>query len=341
MRPAHGVDLLPDPPVPGAPAVQWWPPQALTPAWIDAHAAHIDLVHVHFGLESLPDGVLAAGLAALRRHGVPVVHTVHDLENPQLTDQAAHRRALDEIVPAADALITLTAGAAAAVRAEWGRECLVLPHPTLLPVDAVLPAGAGSAALRVGVHVRDLRPNIDAVGAAATLVRTVADLRAEGARVEGVVRMNAAVRDDDLARAVADILDGHAGVRLERGPRLDDDALAAWLADLDMCVLPYRHGTHSGWAELCFDLAVPVVGTRAGYVSQQHPDDFHAFAIGDPPSLTRAVLAAAEPGWSSPGSHARRDEVLRRRRERLAERVRVGEAHAQVYRDLTRMRGAA
>lgn len=333
--------LLPDPAPPGAEPGRWWPPQVLTPSWLERNLGRLDVVHAHFGLESLPAGALDAALALLQRSGRPLVFTVHDLENPQLTDQAEHRRALDAIIPAADALVTLTAGAADAVRHQWGRECAVAPHPTLLAPDTAPPVGVARSGTRVGVHVRDLRPNIDAVGAAATLVRAVADLRAEGADVRGVVRMNERVRDESLACAVADVVAGSDEVELERGPRQDDDALTEWLAGLDACLLPYTHGTHSGWAELCHDLAVPVVATRAGFVREQHPDDVHVFVIGDPASLVRAVLAATEPGWSAPGSAARRDEVSRRRRARLRERSGVREAHVALYRRVLALRGAA
>ncbi|MFJ6653284.1 glycosyltransferase [Microbacterium sp. NPDC091313] len=334
------VRLLADPQPPGAEPGRWWPPQVLTAPWLERNLADVDVVHAHFGLESLPPGALEESLAVLRRSARPLVFTVHDLENPQLTDQSPHRRALDAIIPAADALITLTAGAADAVRERWGRECTVIAHPTLVPDDEVLPAGDAAGEMRVGVHVRDLRPNIDAVGTAATLVRTVAHLRAEGARVRGVIRMNDRVRDEALARAVADVVAGHGDVTLERGPRQDDDQLMAWLAGLDVCLLPYAHGTHSGWAEMCHDLAVPVAGTRAGYVREQHPADFEPFAIGDPSSLVSAVLVASEPGWSRPGSPARRDEVARRRRARRAELSRVRDAHVAVYRQVIALRGA-
>ena len=59
-------------------------------------------------------------VAALRRRGKPLVFTVHDLRNPHHPDRAAHDRHLDVLVPAADALITLTQGAAAEIRAPVG-----------------------------------------------------------------------------------------------------------------------------------------------------------------------------------------------------------------------------
>lgn len=325
------VDLLADPPPPGAAPGQWWPPQVLLPEWLDAHAATIDLVHVHFGSESYTADELSTTVAAVRRLGIPLVYTVHDLENPQLTDQDAHRAALSVLITGADEVTTLTAATAAEVERDFGRVSEIIPHPTLVDGGA-LPAGHSHATTRVGVHLRDLRPNIDGVGTAATLVRAVADLRAGGADVEAVVRLNENVRDAEAAASIHALVATTDGVTLERSARLDDDALAAWIADLDACLLPYSHGTHSGWAELCYDLAVPVVGTRVGHIAAQHPADFHAFHVGDPVSLERAIVDATTPGWSVAGSDARAAEVARRRAERLDERDRVRQAHVALYR---------
>lgn len=77
--------MIPDPPVPGGAPGQWWPPVILTPDWISAHADEVDVIHVHFGIESFGSDELSAALAAARRRGCPVVFTVHDLDNPQLT----------------------------------------------------------------------------------------------------------------------------------------------------------------------------------------------------------------------------------------------------------------
>ncbi|SIS16129.1 Glycosyltransferase involved in cell wall bisynthesis [Microbacterium sp. RURRCA19A] len=336
----RAVDLRADPPPPGAAPGQWWPPQVLLPEWLDAHADEIDVVHVHFGSESYSAAELSATVDAVRRLRLRLVYTVHDLENPQLTDQAAHRAALAVLIAGADEVITLTAPTAAEVERDYGRSPDVIPHPTLVD-GAVLPVGRAHAATRVGVHLRDLRPNIDGVGTTATLVRAVADLRARGTDVEAVVRLNENVRDIEAAASIVALADGTEGVRVERSARLDDDALAGWLADLDACVLPYSHGTHSGWAELCYDLAVPVIGTRVGHVAAQHPADFHAFRVGDPVSLERAIVDATASGWSIAGSDARGAEVARRRIERVDERERVRRAHVALYRRSMRTEDAA
>ncbi|WP_350224131.1 glycosyltransferase [Microbacterium sp. lyk4-40-TSB-66] len=325
------MTVLADPPPPGAPAGQWWPPQVLLPEWLEAHADDFDLVHVHFGIESYSPDELRATVATLRRLGRPLVYTVHDLENPQLTSQESHRASLAVLAAGADALIALTDTAGASVRELTRRPVTVIAHPTLLG-DAPRPTGDAHDAVRVGVHLRDLRPNIDGVGTTATLVRAVAALRAHGARVEAVVRMNERVRDAEAAASIALLAEGADAVTVERGSRLDDDALSSWLADLDACVLPYRHGTQSGWAELCYDLAVPVVSTPVGHIAAQHPADFHAYDMGDPVSLARAIMDATGPASSSPGSAQRCAEVERRRAERRAELDRVRASHVAVYR---------
>ncbi len=303
----------------------------LLPDWLERNADGFDLVHVHFGIESYSPDDLQTTVAALRRLGKPLVYTVHDLENPQLSTQDAHRASVAVLAAGADELVALTGTAAAEVRKIAPRPVTVIPHPTLL-ADGPRPTGAVHDTVRVGVHLRDLRPNIDGVGTTATLVRAVSAMRAEGARVEAVVRMNERVRDAEAAASIDLLAAGVDGVRIERGARLDDDALAAWLADLDACVLPYRHGTQSGWAELCHDLAVPIVSTRIGHIAAQHPRDFHPFDVGDPVSLARAIVDATGPASSSPGSTARRAEVERRHAARRAELDAVRAAHLAVYR---------
>lgn len=337
--PTH-VTLLADPPPPGAPAGRWWPPQILLPEWLRDNAADFDLVHVHFGIESYTPEELSETVAALRALNRPLVYTVHDLENPQLLSQEAHRASLAVLAEAADELITLTGTAADEVFAFARRHPTAIAHPTLLG-DAERPSGVAHDATRIGVHLRDLRPNIDGVGTTATLVRAVADLRAQGARVEAVVRMNENVRDSEAAASIDLLARDAEGVTVERGERLDDDALARWLADLDACLLPYRHGTQSGWAELCYDLAVPVIGTRVGHIAAQHPGDFHSFDVGEPVSLARAIVDATDAAWSTPGSPRRTAEVERRLSERLAERDAVRAAHLALYRRATATEEAA
>lgn len=339
--PAH-VQLLADPVPPGAAAGQWWPPQVLDPDWIRAHAARFDVLHVHFGTETLPVGRLERALRAARAVGRPVVHTVHDLSNPQLRDQRPHRRVLDVLVPAADHVLTLTQGAAREIERTWGRTAAVVAHPSLTPPDAgAPPTGRAGGPPRVGVHLRDLRPSIDAVAVVRALTDAVTRLRSDGLVVHAVVHVGARVREESVAQAVGALVAGVPGVDLHRAPRLDDAALAEALADLDVLLLPYAHGTHSGWVELCYDLGVPVIGPRHGYWGEQHPEDYTPADVTDPVALADAVTRVTGASASRPGSAGRRALVRRRLAPRRAQARAVREAHTAVYRTLVAAGAAA
>jgi hypothetical protein len=325
-----GIDLLPDPAPPGSSDGRWWPPVMCDAAWVAANQHRFDVLHVHFGTESFPAEHLRSLVRALRAGRRPLVHTLHDLENPQLSDQAAHLEHLDILVPAADEVLTLTAGAAAAIERRWGRTAQVIPHPHVLALDADAPAGRRSEEVVVGVHLRDIRPGIDALRAVTTLLDAVDRLRARGVAAVGRVHVNERVRDEAARDQLAALVAAHPAAELRRSARLDDAALARSIADLDVAVLPYRSGTHSGWVELCWDLGVPVAGPRVGHAGEQHPEDFAGFDAGDGDTLARAVqhLLAGAP---RPGSAGRAALIAARRRQRIAAAAAITAAHSAVY----------
>lgn len=323
------VEVLPDPPVPGAPDGQWWPPVALTTGWLRANAEHLDALHVHFGLESFSPAELRAALATARDLRLPVIYTVHDLENPQLLDQTGYVDLLDVIIPAADHLTTLTAGADAEVGHRWGRECAVIPHPLLAGDggDARTPAPRREE-VRVGMHLRDLRPNIDAAGAVRAAGAAAELFEGDETPVIIEILMNERVRDAELAVRLETLAAQHPSVHLRRTARMTDVDVEAWLAELDLFVVPYRHGTHSGWAELCFDLGVPVAGTAVGHIASQHPSSFSIIDLDDPATLA-AAIRRARVARQAADEPAVRDA---RRRARLRERDEVRAAHLALYR---------
>ena len=287
LAPVGGDDAvvrLPDPPVPGAPAGQWWPSPVLEPAWLREHAAELDVVHVHFGFEHRTVEQLRELVAVLRELHLPLVLTLHDLQNPHLSDQLAHAAALDVLVPAAAACLTLTPGAAAETARRWGVTATVVPHPHVVPLH------------RVGVP----------------------------RRVHGVVGLHAKARANndpaavrvELAGAVA-VLGARLAPELDR--RLSDDALWDHLAGLDVLVLAYRRGTHSGFVEACHDLGTTVVAPRVGYLAEQH--DVVPYDLDVPGSLTTALTWAYE----NPCTGA--DPV-----QRAAEQVALAVVHRELYR---------
>lgn len=282
------VVRLPDPPVPGAPAGQWWPPPVLDPAWLREHAAQVDVVHVHFGFEHRTTTELRRVVECLRELGLPLVLTVHDLQNPHLVDQRPHEAALDVLVPAAAAVITLTPGAATEVQRRWRRDAVVLPHPHVVPLDRLGSPRPPSDGFVVGLHAKRRASNDP------DAVRT------------------------ELAAAVAALPGARALADLDR--RLSDDELWDHLAGLDVLVLAYRFGTHSGFVEACHDLGTTVVAPRVGHLAEQHP--LLSYDLGTAGSLTAALQRAYDerPCW-------RADPA-----DRIAQRGTLAAAHEQLYR---------
>lgn len=322
----------PDPSRPDRPAgATWWPPVMLDPEW--AAGADFDLFHLHFGFDACEPARLRELVEVLRARRAPFVYTVHDLRNPHHVDRAAHDAHLDVLVPAADALITLTRGAADEIARRWGREALVVPHPHVvdLPTMARLQrerAARPGTPFRVGVHVKSLRASMDPLAILPTLVETV------GALPDAVLQVNAHrdVLDDDGARrddALARYLHEEAArgrLELRVHDYLSDDDLWAYLASLDVSVLPYRFGTHSGWLEACRDLGTTVVAPTCGHFADQGP--VLSYGHDEQGADTASLAAAIREAWSS------RPQYGASVAERRAQRAEVAAAHDALYRTL-------
>ena len=170
----------PDPDDPSRSAQQrWWPPVMLEPEWVRSH--DFDLLHVHFGFDARRPRDLARLVAALRSRHKPLVFTVHDLRNPHHAIRDQHDAQLEVLVSAADALITLTSGAATEIRRRWGREAHVVPHPHVVELRRMEAAAASRARrrtdqFRVGLHVKSVRACMDPLAVLPVLVETVARL---------------------------------------------------------------------------------------------------------------------------------------------------------------------
>jgi hypothetical protein len=327
------VVLLADPTPPGATAPhQWWPPRWLDPEYLTARIDELDVLHVHFGFESIAVEQLARVCDVTARHGVPLVVTVHDLHNPHVPDARAHEERLDVLIPAAAGIVTLTDGARCAIAQRWSREAMVLPHPALLT-----PAAIGAPRDRrerpvVAVHAKYLRPNVDPWPVLDTLVAA--------ARSDLTLRLDLdenAFSSPRAGTAMDARLAGYRrrGVDVRVHPPFSDEDLVDYLYEIDVLVLPYRFGTHSGWVEACWDAGVTAVVPDCGYFAEQQGSP--AFGYGpdrfDPAGLLDAVDAAVA-GRPSGGDRVRR-------RFRAAQRLSIREDMVGMYRRLIRAGAAA
>ena len=330
-----GVHRLVDP-QPGQPdrpaGARWWPPVLLDPAW--ARQGRMDLFHLHFGFDAADPETLRELTGVLRERGTPFVFTVHDLRNPHHHDRRLHDEQLDVLVPAADALVTLTPGAASAIEARWGRTAQVLPHPHVVDLPTMSLAMAVRSRwvqrpFRVGLHLKSLRANMDPMRILPTLVETVAELGDAVLQVNchrDVMDPDGARRDIELATYLrGEEARGHLEVVVH--DYYSDQDLWSYLASLDVSVLPYTFGTHSGWLEACRDLQTTVVAPTCGYYAEQGPslsytNDEDTF---DAKSLRDAIVLA----------HDERPHLGATIDERITQRHELARSHEDLYRRLT------
>lgn len=315
----------------------WWPPVMLDAGWVERHHDEFDVFHVHFGFDAVSPADLDALAETLRRHAKPLVYTVHDLRNPHHTDPSIHDAHLDVLIPAADELITLTPRAAEHIARRWGRDALVLPHPHVVPL-ADMPRLQQrhrrqlERPFTIGVHVKSLRPSMDPLPVLRVLRSALRDLPGTRLRVDGhrdLLEPGGARHHAELAGTLAAW--ASAGeIDLSVHDFFSDDELWTYLADLDVSVLPYRFGTHSGWLEACHDIGTRVVAPTAGCYDQQGPVSSYRWDSEAPaaPLDEESLVAAIH------DAHEHRSSVAATVRHRTIQRDAVAAAHDCLYRCL-------
>lgn len=317
----------PDPPVPGAPTGQWWPHPALEPAWVAS--ADVDVVHLHFGFEHRSAAQMRAWVEALCAHGIGLVVTVHDLINPHLGPDDGYDDLLSVLVPAADAVTTLTPGAAREIARRWGREAVVHPHPHVVDEAWLEVPRPVHDTWIVGVHAKSLRASFD-VPALARAQQAVAGLARAGEAVSLRLHVHEDVlcrshpRHDPRLRVILNSPEVDARVH----PPLTDDALWADLLDVDLALLPYRFGTHSGWLEMAHDLGADTLVSRVGYAYQQRGT--RTYEPSSASSVMTEIVRAHRDHATDPGTRPRRLDARTRRREREDVRALHARLHAEV-----------
>ncbi|MCW2534808.1 MAG: uncharacterized protein JWQ26_507 [Modestobacter sp.] len=295
---------------------------ATTPSpWLDpdhlrASAAGVDVLHVHAGYEDMSARELDAWTAAVRRCGVPLVVTVHQLRAGRDGSRSRHRAHLRALLATAEVVLTLTPGAADEIADRFGRTAIVVAHPSL----AAPTPGIGRETRLVGVHLGSLGPQAPEH---AGLVRG-----ALSGAVSGGGRLRVDVHPGvDLAAGFPELLAlADAGdVELHRSAPISPAEWVRHLQELHVSVLPDLAGSHSSWIELCRDAGTRVVVPSGGHHAGQWSDvvvyGSDAATGLDPTSLSSAVVAAL-----TRPAPARVDAAWR-----AEQREAVRAVHAQVY----------
>jgi hypothetical protein len=128
------------------------------------------------------------------------------------------------------------------------------------------------------------------------------------------------------ASRLRELADRWEHVELAEHPYFTDEELWDYLGAIDVSVLPYRFGTHSGWLEACYDLGTTVVAPDCGFYADQRPclSYGHDETGLDAGSLTGAVRAAyaRRPRWrATPEGRMRERRGLARRHRVVYERA--------------------
>lgn len=275
LQPVNGwgdVIMLPDPVVDREEPGRWWPHPGFTAEfWADPDNAEIDLVHLHFGFEHLTPAQTTNFVDILRERDIPLVFTVHDLDNPHLVDQSDYHQQLGILIGAAAEVLTLSTGAQDVVEKRYGRRPQLTAHPAIV---ADPHRYAGTPGTRPAVFLKSVRANV------VTDPRFYRDLGAEIYIHHGA---------DEQLEQLAD----------HRHPPMDDATLFRTIAAHRVVVLPYTRGTHSGWMRMCRDLGVSVAVPDCGCYDTQIPldDGVAVYRTGDGRDAARVVnqLLAAHP----------------------------------------------
>ncbi|RBY82704.1 hypothetical protein DQ240_18290 [Blastococcus sp. TF02A-26] len=280
----------------------------LDPAYLTAHADEVDVVHVHSGYGHLPEDEIVCFTEAIRRTGVPLVTTVHQLRDPAQALPTRHDAHLRALLATAEVVFTLTPGAADEIADRYGRTPIVVAHPSVAVPD---PEGGGERGV-VGLPLR----SGTCMPEPAALVRA-----ALNGAVNGGGRLRLFVEPGFVLPPLGEMAES-ASLELEP---LDEERWAAQLQELHVAVLPQSRGTHSTELEVCRDVGTRVVAPSCGWFADQWSDvvtygndEEHGF---DPVSLNGAVAAALTRPAPRPADRTWREQ----------QRAAVQDVHAQVY----------
>lgn len=286
------------------------PSRWLDEDYLTAHAGDVDVLHLHIGSGHLGVRGLDCWAETVRRLGVPLVVTVHQLRDATQGSRARHDAHLETALGTAEVVLTLTPSAADEIADRYGRTAIVLAHPSL----AVPDPGLGSERGLVGVRLGAASP---AVPDPAGVARAAASGAVSGGgRLRVLAPAGSGV--DTGVRAMAE----HGELELVVvGP----EELPGRLQELHAAVLPERCGTHSRDLEVCRDVGTRVVAPSCGFFADQWSevvtyanDEIDGL---DPVSLTAAVSAALARPMPRPADRAWREEQRRA----------VRRVHAEVY----------
>lgn len=259
-------------------------PRDVTFAWIEQHDSlgFFDVLHIQsLELAAIPTIQCVLEKCARKRKGIVV--SIHETE-PMFPNEGSDFPARVRLACSfAKSAITLTACAARKIVDQFGidrRMVRVVPHGLVLPPSHSLwhLEPERNSQCTIGMF-GGFRPNRSFLTAAVNALRGMgsADLRVRLlSRGLSPIELVASSEAWQLASLAA------CDHRLEFDvrPFPSDDEIAEFVHALDILVLPYLYGTHSGQLELAMDLGVPVIIPDLGCFKAQW--EVHSAFVSEP-----------------------------------------------------------
>jgi hypothetical protein len=285
-------------------------------AYLEAHAAEIDVLHLHTGQAHVAAVAVQCWTETLRRLGIPLVVTVHRVGAaadagacPRDTRMDAH---LEAVLSTAEVVLTLTRGAADEIAERFGRTAIVVAHPSVAVPDPEVGAERGLVGLRLG-RISAATPDPGA------LVRAALSGAVSGG---GRLRVLVDEADEPWVGSAVRKLVAAGDLELVVHP---GQQWPAQLQQLHVAVLPEPCGSHSRDLETCRDVGTRVVAPTCGWFADQWSDVVsygnHEQGRLDPVSLTAAIGAALARPMPRPADRDWREE----------QRAALRQVHADVY----------
>lgn len=245
--------------------------------WLDTQTSldFFDVLHVHsveFAATTLVNRVLEKCAQARRR----VVFTLHDII-PMFDDpEDTYTEKLKTVCSAANGIVTLTHGAAQALRerSPWlngNRPLTVAPHGYVVVPDHEAWGRGGFSKDRIEYAMYGaFRPNRDCY---VSVVNWYYGLQDQSARLNILCRAfnEIDLKDEKLGlRNLLDFVQQRPDrIRLVVHPFPSDEQVIQFLSECHVLVMPYKWGTHSGQLEIAFDLNLLPVISDVGYYEEQ------------------------------------------------------------------------
>jgi hypothetical protein len=287
--------------------------------WLDAaflteHARELDVLHLHLhaGSRETAPAVVQCWTETVRRLGIPLVVTVHDLRPRRAHRNSVRDTHLAAVLGNAEVVLTLSRGAADEIAERYGRTAIVVAHPSVAAPDPDIGAERGV----VGLCWQPPSPAVpDPVG---LVCAALSGAVSGGGRLRVLVD---AVDEAGLDPAVRELA-ARGELELVVHPRA---RRTAQLQQLHVAVLADRCGTHSRTLEICRDVGTAVVAPGCGWFGDQWSEvvtyghDQHGAV--DPVSLTASVGAALTRPMPRPAD----------RHWRAEQRAAVQRVHAEIY----------